>query len=358
MNKESLSDPNSTVSQPDEITINTDKQYRLSLERAVYYISRVHPEWKITFTDEAADITVTDRFTDKQCAESADLGQFAKEKSDIILSQLLYRDNGTVKGVPLFLKIQSFWYDTLYEKMREIKIPHTLQNLLGMQNSENAAIMLQRGDNSALFWGITAPYYLGCGGSEEELETGRFDKTKMENAISKTSDIIKKSSFCITDEATVSFKSEQALFYLTDVANISAERYNMPINSSLFFSPFILFDSFNDIPLILRTAYISVNSKTNSDTAYLFLNELYKNETLINMLKYTEIPIACHIDYKDSSVPELIANVNNTISSTGLSLYYINCQWNDSLFDNIENAMDLMVEDNKNVKEIANFICQ
>lgn len=358
MNKESLSDPNSTVSKPDEITINTDKQYRLSLERAVYYISRVHPEWKITFTDEAADITVTDRFTDKQCAESADLGQFAKEKSDIILSQLLYRDNGTVKGVPLFLKIQSFWYDTLYEKMCGIKIPHTLQNLLGMQNSENAAIMLQRGDNSALFWGITAPYYLGCGGSEEELETGRFDKTKMENAISKTSDIIKKSSFCITDEATVSFKSEQALFYLTDVANISAERYNMPINSSLFFSPFILFDSFNDIPLILRTAYISVNSKTNSDTAYLFLNELYKNETLINMLKYTEIPIACHIDYKDSSVPELIANVNNTISSTGLSLYYINCQWNDSLFDNIENAMNLMVEDNKNVKEIANFICQ
>jgi len=132
----------------------------------------------------------------------------------------------------------------------------------------------------------------------------------------------------------------------------------MPINSSLFFSPFILFDSFNDIPLILRTAYISVNSKTNSDTAYLFLNELYKNETLINMLKYTEIPIACHIDYKDSSVPELIANVNNTISSTGLSLYYINCQWNDSLFDNIENAMNLIVEDNKNVKEIANFICQ
>lgn len=346
------SDGSGTASSDVRLTVYADEQYRLSLERAIYRISRAHPEWKIAFADKDADIVITDRFNDERCRASADLSRFAEERAEIFVPQLIYKSGDSVKGLPLFLKLQCLWYDTLYAKMRSTEIPNTLRGLLAMQGSDNNLIALRSDDVSALFWSVTAPYYISGGGSVGELESGRLDSEKIGYAASKTLEIINKTVFRASEEAMLQFKSEQSLFCIADAADISAERHNMPINSSLFFSPYVLFDSFENIPVILRAAYVSISAKTDAEYANAFLDELYKNETLVNMLKYTEIPLACRIDYGDTSIPKLISHINNILSSPGLALCYVNCRWDDLKTENAAAAMNGLINGSMGINEI------
>lgn len=117
-----MSSPGSPVSETalsGSLSVYAEKGYQTALERVFRTLNLRHPLLDMQWADTpaGADIVITDRLPAEEAGQYRTLDNVADPLRDVLIPELVLRDERGVLGLPLFLRCDSYWYDTLlYQK--------------------------------------------------------------------------------------------------------------------------------------------------------------------------------------------------------------------------------------------------
>lgn len=348
----------STINDPEitgKITISAAPEYSAALSKVADRIERNSPGLEISFTDDSADIIITDRLPENAVQNCMPLNSAAEKIGSTIIPELTIKNGDDIIGLPLFLKIESYWFDRLYYQANSREIPFSLTAVKASLKSNEHCAVFSPSSAESFFWSTAAPYYIKAGGTAEELSNADFNSEKLQKALENASQLFKHGIVSADTSAGELFLSEQLMFYIADISKISAERHNFPLNSDISLAPSLIFND-NCSTLAVRSAFVTVRKSADKDLVNKFLAELYSNEILLNIIKSSEIPLACRISYDNNSVPALTAGVNSVLSSPDVGIHYINCRWNEKITAAVTEAVNGIADGNLSAAQAANHI--
>ena len=113
-----MSSPGSPVSETalsGSLSVYAEKGYQTALERVFRTLNLRHPLLDMQWADTpaGADIVITDRLPAEEAGQYRTLDNVADPLRDVLIPELVLRDERGVLGLPLFLRCDSYWYDTL-----------------------------------------------------------------------------------------------------------------------------------------------------------------------------------------------------------------------------------------------------
>ena len=350
-----ISSENRTAENNEKIIISAPPKYASALSKVSERIESNIPGLKILFSENDADIIITDRLPSDSFSEYMSLEDISGQIKNTVIPELTVKNGNDIIGIPLFLKIESYWFDNLYYQANSKSVPFSLSAVKeAVQSAEHGAIF-DRSASESFFWSTLAPYYLAAGGTGKELGFAEFDREKLGAAVKSSARLFKEKIVSVNDTAKELFLSERLMFYITDVSEITVERHSLPVNSEISFTPGLIFDD-GKAELVIRSAFITVKKSAPKALVNKFLGELYSNEMLLNIIKSSEIPLACRIEYNNNSVPELVSGINAVLSSPDVNIHYINCFWNEQTVSAVNNAINIISKGNHNAKQAINIL--
>lgn len=350
-----ISFENRTAENNEKIIISAPTEYASALSKVSERIESNIPGLKILFSEKDADIIITDRLPSDSFSEYMSLEDISGQIKNTVIPELTVKNGNDIIGIPLFLKIESYWFDNLYYQANSKSVPFSLSAVKEAIKSAEHGAIFDRSASESFFWSTLAPYYLASGGTENELGFADFNREKLTAAAESTARLFKEKIVSVNEAANELFLSERLMFYITDVSEIAAERHSLPINSEVSFAPDLIFDD-GTAELIVRSAFIAVKKALPKALVNKFLGELYSNEILLNIIKSSGIPLACRIEYNNNSVPELVSGINAVLSSPDVNIHYINCFWNEQTVSAVNNAINIISKGNHNAKQAINIL--
>lgn len=309
------------------LTVYAPERYRAALQQVFSHINLSQTKFRVSWSSNftAADIVITDKLP---TGSYGDYRALQPERLQVQgIEQLTVRSDGGVIGLPLFLRLDSFWYDELLYKNHGIAVPQSMDSWRVCALNEQYPIVCGETDMGALFWSVVAPYYLKSGGSAEQLSEGVFQRESLLNALKKLENLRDSGMISLSEQAWQSFSTEQAAFWITGVDNIAA-RYNyMSTRSSWKPSFSLAFDKQERPICVVRADVLAVRKDADTALTDDFLALFLDQQMLADLSAYSKMPLACRMSYAPGTVPELPQVCYTLLSSPTLDVVQVPCKW-------------------------------
>ena len=360
--KAPLSSPGSPVSETalsGSLSVYAEKGYQTALERVFRTLNLRHPLLDMQWADTpaGADIVITDRLPAEEAGQYRTLDNVADPLRDVLIPELVLRDERGVLGLPLFLRCDSYWYDTLLYQKIESAVPYSLESFRSSPLLSEFPVVCDIQGMEHLFWSTAAPVYLSAGGTEEELSVASFRPEPLLAALKRIRELTDGGMLSMQENAQSRFTSDTAMFWITDVHKIAGVLNRMPNLSDISFAPTLVYTKTSAASLVVRADFVTVRQQASPVLAEFFLRTLYENKTLVNLTIDTKIPLACRLSFGTNSVPELVAACYTILASPSLQLFYLPCRWDASVSARIEAALSGLASASLTPEEAVQRLC-
>lgn len=348
------SDPNGSKRISGRLTVYSDPCYRSALERIFRTAGGVYSALAVEWTGDAdsADLLITDT------PPSDGLMPIDSAVPDDIISNSLLRKSGeNIVGIPLFLHIDSIWYDTLFYDREKCTPPYNYEDLQKLSLAKQFPAVCPADDPELLFWAAVAPLYLANGGSSQELTDAKFDKAILEKAIGRLSKLRDEGLLSFTPDAVKAFTSARASALVCSFAELAEAENSMSSLSEETLAPSLFCADGEQAFIVVRADTVSVRQTADRACALAFLELLFEPKNLINLLSDTHIPLACKISYGSRSIPENVQHLYEALASNLTETVYISENWDDGRADGIYEAVGLFGSGRLSAEKTAERLC-
>lgn len=336
--------------------------YQSSLERFFRSLNSQYPNFNIYWTNkiESADIVITDYISNYSTDEYMCLDEFSKPIYDVLIPNLIFSDSRGIVGLPLFLRVDSFWYDELLFKKTESSIPFSLESLIESPLRKEHPIVFGDNDIESVFWSVIAPMYLTYGGTVQELSSANFSQGPAKKALNYLNNFIKSGLIFHDDNPSKGFNSNSSMMWFTNIANISEIKNQMPNLSKISFAPTLIYKRNESTKIILRSDFLVVRENKDLDTNLIkiFIENIYDNQTLVNLSVDSKLPLACKIAFGYNSVPETVKTCYTILASPSLDISYLSCRWDPFKKQDILNILNKFIKGSISLEESCQMLCK
>ncbi len=338
------------------LTVYAESEYRYALQQVFSHINMVDSRLEIQWAENksTADVVITD------CVPENEQGEYMVLHTDVLstqpLEQLTLSTRQGVIGLPVFLHLNGFWYDQLLHSNHNEAVPQSAGAWLGNSLCEEYPTVCAEDNVEALFWGIVAPLYIGCGGTEEELSTGALQPDSLLPALEQFCNMTK--AIVLTDQAREKFTSSEAEFWIADIGQI-AKHYNYKSNLSQWgISLSVPFDVEEKTQCVVWADMLLIRNTVDPSMAKQFLNLFYENNMLTDLSENTRMPMACQMQYSPSAIPELVQICYTALSSPAMELRYVICTWSEEKAEGIKTSLLALLGGEIDAQQAAVQLCE
>ncbi len=340
------------------LTVCADENYRYALQQVFSHVNMTENDISILWTGDmsTADVVITDRVPESDFGKYMVLDMDALDFAE--MEQLTLRTQQGVIGLPLFLRLDGFWYDQLLYANHDVAVPHSLDSWLDCPLNTQYPAVCHSDSIASVFWGMVAPLYLSFGGTEEDLALGVLKPESLLPALEQVVHMVESRALVLSDRARESFTSVQAEFWIAGVDQV-AKYYTYKSNLSAWdISLAAPFDTGEKPQCVVRADVILIRNTVDKAVAERFLNLFYENKVLTDISDDTKMPMACQISYAPSVVPELAYTCYTALSSPRAELRYVVCSWSDEKTKSMETVLLDILGGELTAHEAVEQICK
>lgn len=322
------------------LEICCNSYYELALQRVIRNINSVYPDLNITFTDESsnADILITDRM-DNSAAENLAALDNLSDTADFI-PELLFRHGEKIIGLPLFLETDGIWIDELPYLRENVDIPYRFSDAVNSAFVKSHPILF--GDSfESLYRGLIAPLYISFGGSDADISSGKLSGSALDKSLERLREMTVSGVLKSSDNPSAAFTAGQTAGRLCSFLDIIKIQQDMPLSSSLVFSPGITSYDNEKVYLIIYADTLFVTKNADEAAAKLFITQLFAADNILRLVSDTHLPPAVKVNCKNHSLPEIFRNFYSVLSSTSVETVYVT----DTRSDNEVSQLNDLIED-------------
>lgn len=309
------------------VGVYSEQRYKAALEQVFSHINLTEKRIQIHWTGEknGADVIITDQVNPEELDDYAvvEMGNLNIQP----VEQLILRDDRGAIGIPVFLRMDSFWYDALLYENTGVSVPHSLDSWKSSNLNQAYPAVCSENDVSALFWGVVAPLYLGFGGESKDLSCGEFDQESLLAALQQLEMLRQENLLKLTSDARQLFTSTQASFWIAGVERVAESYHYMSTLSSWDISLGLPFAAQVQPMCVLRSDMLMIRQTTDPELAKLFLQLFFRQQTIAELSGDLQMTMACHMQYSPSVIPELVQACYTALSSPTVKLVYTSCCW-------------------------------
>lgn len=338
-----------------KLTVYAEQYYRNALERIFRAAGSFYPGLTAEWSENAgtADIIISDL---PPSGELMPIGEAVPES--LINQSLLRRSGGETVGIPLFLHIDSIWYDTLLYGRENIEPPYTCGDLLSLPLAKEYPAVCGTQTPDVLFWAGAAPLYLANGGTAEQLSAAEFDRNILAAALERIASLRDEGVLRFAADAEKDFTSTRAAAVISSFARLTEAENSMSALSEITFAPRLLSAEAEKAFLVIRADTVSVRADADRGCALAFLKLLFEPKNLINLLSETHIPLACKVSYGSRSIPENVQDLYESLASNLLDTVYISAEWQNARAAEIYSAIGGFAGGSLTAAEAVQYICK
>lgn len=311
------------------LTVYAPEQYRAALQQVFSHINLAQTEYRVSWSSDiaASDVVITDNLPVQSYGEYRVIQPQSLQVQGI--DALTVRSEQGVIGLPLFLRLDGFWYDELLYKSSGIEAPQSVDAWNECSLNGQYPIICDETDMSALFWSVVAPYYLKSGGSAAELAEGNFQQESLLQALETLQNMGESGMLQLTSQAWQAFTATQATYWITGVEDVAACYNYMSNRSSWKASLSLPFSAQEQTVCVVRADVLAVRKTSDQRLTERFLEMFYRQQILADLSAYTRMPLACRMNYAPGSVPELPQVCYTLLSSPMIEVVQVPCIWRE-----------------------------
>lgn len=316
------------------LSIYAEKPYRTLLSKTIRDFEGVNTGLTVSFVSDSnsADIVLS---SDLRCFDSgkaADLTAQYESYKDILLAGSECRLSDSVIGLPLFLETYGLWYDHLYFERFEKKVPIYLDSLI----ASGEKITVSDRNVFSIFRSIIAPVVLSRSSGYRKLFEGDFSDSNVLLALQRIEQLRTAGCIEISANAESEWIHYQRAFLSTDYSEIQDSRDLLPNDSYTEFLPSIFLSGDETAYIAAGSVCIfALSSPEISLPVNRFLSFLYQKTNLEQLVKTSQMPLSCRIDFSRNELKDVTARVYNTLSSSE----YVLCVCFDSMNQQRKNLL-------------------
>lgn len=309
------------------LTVCAPEKYKSALQQVFSHINLSQTEfsvkWSSNFAD--ADVVIAEYLS---LENHGDYRVLDPQKLQVQgIEALSVRSEQGVIGIPVFLHLDSFWYDQLLYDSHEIEPPQSKDAWQTCNLNGQHQIVCDETDMYALFWSVVAPYYLKSGGSTQELAEGNFQRESLVNALKILEDMREEGFVQLSDQAWQSFAEMKAAYWITCVDNVATYYNHMSTRSSWRPALSLPFTALEKTVCVVRADVLAVRKDADSALTDRFLELFFKQQVLADLSAYSRVPLACQIKYAPEVVPALPQVCYTLLSSPTVDVVQVPCVW-------------------------------
>ena len=338
------------------LTVYTPEKYRASVQQVFSHINLVQEEIRVVWSEnfDAADIVITDSLP-RQDHEKYRVIPYEELDVQGINGLAVYSDQGVI-GVPVFLRLDGFWFDQHLFDRSDMEVPQSMDSWQSCELWGQYPIVCDQTDMCALFWSVVAPYYLKCGGSIHELSEGNFRQDSLLAALKQLESMRDSQFVQLSDQAWREFTSMQAAYWLTCVDNVAAY-YNHTSNRSSWNPSLTLpFGAQEQAICVIRADVMAVRKDADIALTECFLEHFFNQRTLSDLSTYSRLPLACRMSYTPDVVPQLPKKCYSMLSSPMVEIVTVSHMWSETEQKQVYEELLQLMNGNKNAVEATDSI--
>lgn len=349
-----------TVSPPENgfLKVYAESGYRYALQQVFSHINMSDSSLEILWTGEknSADVVITDYVPIEEYGDYMVLN--TQKLSAQGMEQLLLRTDRGVIGLPVFLHLDGFWYDQWLYQENNATVPQSKNTWSSCELNGEYPAVCDKESMEALFWGVVAPLYLSCGGTEQELITGQLQKTNLQSALEQVRKMLETKQLILTGEARQTFTSSNATFWIAGVEQLSRS-YNYQSNLSTWnISLSLPFEADEKTECVVRADMLLIRNTADPSLAERFIELFYDEKILTDLSENTKMPMACRMRYSPSEVPEMAQICHTALSSPTAELHYVICGWEEGKQEKVYSALLQLMQGKIDSAQTADLILQ
>lgn len=337
------------------LSVYVEERYRITMQQLFSATKMDKEVFSIHWVGDlaSADVVITDYLPEEQLSAYRVL---ELEKLDVqSVSELLLRDERGVIGIPLFLRVEGFWYDAQYYGNDGV-VPQSLDSWIEEYEREMVPAVFDGSDATSLFWAVVAPLYLHAGGTAEQLSQGVFQKEPLEIALERLETISSAGLVQGSGESRQVFTTAQTPFWITDNQEIAASYNYKTTVSSWNLSTSLPFYAGEQATCVIRADVVAVKESADVAMADRFVEILFEHNTLEDLSASNQMPIACRLDYSSDVLPEIVQICYTALSAPSVKLSYVHCRWSASQYEKMHEILLAVAQGTLTVPEAVNQI--
>lgn len=340
------------------VMVYAREQYRYALQQAFSHLSLSESELRIFWTGDPdlADVLITDNIPQQQ------LQSFRPIDTDRLtlkgIEALEIRDSRGVIALPLFLRLDGFWYDEQLYATRELTAPQSLNSWQSDPLREECPAVWDPEDTDELFWGVVAPYYLYAGGELQTLTSGQLRPEPLQTALARTAELAQNGLLTESNQAQQSFINQKSGIWLAGNDQLAASYHSMSNLSSWRISGSLPFAAQERACCVVRADVVAVRIDSDQELTDRFLSLFYNAQTVSDLSVSVRMPAACQMHYTPVAVPELNQICYTLLSSPAMDVHYSSICWPESRQGQVESVLLALMRSELTAQEAANQICQ
>ena len=340
------------------VMVYAREQYRYALQQAFSHLSLSESELRIFWTGdpELADVLITDNISQQQLQNFRPIDTERLTLKGI--EALALCDNRGVIALPLFLRLDGFWYDEQLYTNRELTAPQSMNSWQMDPLLEDCPAVWDPEDADKLFWGVIAPYYLNAGGELQALSSGQMRPEPLQAALERTLKLVQNSLLTESNQAQQSFINQKSGIWLAGNDQLAASYHSMSNLSSWRISGSLSFAAQERACCVVRADVVAVKKGADKELTDRFLSLFYNAQTVSDLSVSLRMPAACQIHYTPAVVPELNQICYTLLSSPAMDVHYSCTYWPASRQAQVEKILVALMRSELTVQEAVNQICQ
>lgn len=348
----------SLTNQGGTVMVYAREQYRYGLQQVFSHLSLSQNDLRIFWTGnpEDADVLITDNIPQDQ------LQTFRPIDTNLLslkgVDELEIRDERGVIALPLFLRVDGFWYDEQLYATRELTAPQSLNSWQNDSLREACPAVWDPEDADSLFWGVVAPYYLYTGGELASLTSGQMKPEPLQAALARTAQLAQNGLLTENNQAQQSFINQKSGIWLAGNDRLAANYHSMSNLSSWRISGSLPFAAQERACCVVRADVVAVKTASDKALTDRFLSLFYNAQTVSDLSVSVRMPAACQMHYTPAVVPELNQICYTLLSSPAIDVYYSCTHWSESRQAQVESVLLALMRSELTAQEAANQICQ
>lgn len=309
------------------LTVYAPEKYKSALQQVFSHINLSQTEFYVNWTANfaAADVVITEHLPAEDHGDYRVLDPHKLQVQGI--EELTVRSEQGVIGLPVFLHLDSFWYDQQLYDSNETEPPQSINSWQLCSLNGQYPVLCDETDMCALFWSVVAPYYLKSGGSAQELAEGAFQYESLVNALLVLEQMRNDGFIHLSDQAGRSFIEMEAAYWITCIDNVATNYNRMSTRSSWNPALSLPFTAQERTVCVVRADVLAVRKDADLALTDRFLELFFKQQVLADLSAYSRVPLACHINYAPEVVPTLPQVCYTLLSSPMVDVVQIPCVW-------------------------------
>lgn len=335
------------------ITVYSEPAFRASLQQVFSHISLQNPGLLVSWTSsrQSADVVITDQLAPGEWENFRVLSP--EQLSVEPIQALVLRDDRGVIGIPLFVRMQTYWYDALLYSQSGSSVPRSLVAWQGSSLKGTYPAVYDASDMDTLFWSTVAPLYLSAGGERESLSTGALQAQPLEAALEKLLQLQQQGLLVQSQAAAQSFTASQTMFWAAGVDSVAQVFDHMSNLSQIGCAPTLLYQSSEDAQCVVRADVVAVRQSADRAATEQFLKLLFTTDILTTLSTDAKMPVACRISYAYGVVQSLPQVCYTALSSPSLQITYVCSSWEQDRQTNMEDTLLAMMNGTLTAGEAA-----